>query len=164
LKIKISVSSNQSEKSITAAPIKPIEIDKDKGYEGYDDLMIDLVDFPPSINNKVSNVNDIIELNTGDHTVPESIETTKEIIIDEDDKTVAKLKEFPIPINDDKQPTAELSKALGSFLSIIGKCSENNNRTRELMSNLDRITEPYFTTRSNNILPRTSSIDNIFFI
>ena len=148
LKIKISISSNQSEKRIAAAPIKPIEIDKDKGYEGNDDLMIDLVDFPPSIN-KVSN--DIIELNTGP-TVPESIESAKEIIIDEDDKTVAKLKEFPIPLNDDKQPTAELSKALGSFLSIIGKCSENNNRTRELMSNLDRITDAKLSYNTPNKL------------
>jgi hypothetical protein len=149
MRIKISQAENKSEKR-TLEPKQPIDTNND--YISTDDLLIDLVDFPTKEridSNKIAPSNTNIN---GDQSDKEPI--TKKIIIDSDGNSsvATKLKDFPIPVNSDKEPTAELSKALGSFLTIIGKCSENNNRTRELMSNLDRIADAKLSYNTPNKL------------
>ena len=148
MRLKISLAENQSEKRTSLEPKKIIDTNKDYSNN---DLLIDLIDFPTKERIDSNTVKVLSNININGDKIDN--EPTKKIIIDNDGNSTVttKLKEFPIP-NSDHEPTTELNKALGSFLTIIGKCSDNNNRTRELMSNLDRIADAKLSYNTPNKL------------
>lgn len=151
MKIKLkkeNPSTTQSSRIPSIISLKPIEgkKEKDKESENSIDVDLDLMDFPAKkvVSDKqssqnINRVNNDIVPNNFDKENPNG------------NGSVIQVKDFPVPLRD-KQPTAELSNALGSFLNLIDKCSENNNRTRELMSNLDRIADAKLSYNTPNKL------------
>lgn len=162
MKTKLNLTT-QSEKRIPVVPIKPIEIKESD--EEVEDFIIDLVDFPTTVKKDNGNNDSKNEIIAPTNTNVQDDVVLNDILLDDDDDdniSVSK-EEFPKVVNNDKKPTADLDKALGSFLSIIGKCSENNNRTRELMSNLDRIADAklsYNTPNKLKVMAANAAVNN----
>ena len=146
MKIKLKNEISSRNPSVTLKPIGR----KDNENENSIEVDLDLMDFPAS-NQSSQSINSV----KNDIKVPNNFDKenpTRKIILDENGNgSFVQVNDFPMPLNE-KQPTAELGKALGSFLTLIDKCSENNNRTRELMSNLDRIADAKLSYNTPNRL------------